>query len=219
MQDAIFSHSKLSFLLGIFVALIVGMNLLGGKIISLFGVPVSVAIFMIPITFLITDIVAEVYGQKISRRFVLIGVTILIMLFLYTALFVAVPPHERYVFNEEYRIIFGASLRIMVASIIAFFLSQLHDVWAFEFLKKKMEGKFLWLRNNISTIISQAIDTVVFMFIAFYKVAPQFDAVFILELALPYYLFKILFAVLDTPFVYLGVRWLRKGMGGMNTLS
>jgi uncharacterized integral membrane protein (TIGR00697 family) len=209
MKDHVLSNSKLSFLLGLFVSLIIGMNLLGGKVTELFGISVSVAIFMVPVTFLITDIVAEVHGKKMSRRFVYIGMVSIVVMLGYTALSVALPAHERYAFNEEYITIFGSSLRIMVASVVAFFLSQLHDVWAFEFLKKRTGGKFLWLRNNLSTMVSQAIDSLVFMFIAFYQVAPQFTALFVIELAIPYYLFKILFAALDTPFVYLGVRWLR----------
>lgn len=213
MKDHILADSKLSLLLGLFISLIVGMNLLGGKITELFGVSVSVAIFMVPITFLITDIVAEVHGKEMSRRFVYIGVASIIIMLGYTALSVALPAHERYTLDSEYVAIFGSSVRIMVASVIAFFLSQLHDVWAFEFLKRKTHGKLLWLRNNLSTFVSQAIDSLVFMFVAFYQVAPQFTALFVLELTIPYYIFKISFAVLDTPFVYLGVRWLR----GKNT--
>jgi len=114
----------------------------------MFNVSVSVAIFMVPITFLITDIVAEVYGKKFSQRFVYIGVAVLVIMMLFVLLSVALPAHERYSYNAEYVTIFGSSLRIMVASILAFFLSQIHDVWAFEFLKKKTGGRFLWLRNN-----------------------------------------------------------------------
>lgn len=209
MGDYMYTDSKLSFLLGFFVSLVIGMNLLGGKITELFGVSVSVAIFMVPITFLITDIVAEVYGKKVSARFVYVGMISIVIMLAYTALFVALPAHERYTLNAEYTAIFGSSVRIMVASVIAFFLSQLHDIWAFEFLKRKTGEKFLWLRNNLSTFVSQAIDSLVFMFIAFYHVTPQFTALFVIELTIPYYLFKIFFAVLDTPFVYLGVRWLK----------
>jgi hypothetical protein len=204
------NDTKLLFLLGIFVALLIGMNLLGGKVIPFFGLSSSVAILMAPLTFLITDIVAEVYGRKTATRFVLIGVVGILLTLAFAALFIILPPHERYPFNEEYRTIFGTSLRFMIASVTAFFLSQLHDVWAFEFWKKKTKGKWLWLRNNLSTIVSQGVDTFVFMTIAFYGVAPQYTMGFILELALPYYAFKVLFAVLDTPFVYLGVRWLRQ---------
>lgn len=200
---------KLKLLLGLFVSLMIAMNLLGGKITAIFGIPVSVAIFMIPITFLITDIVAEVMGKKLARQFVLIGVIALVVIFAYVLLSVNLSPHERYSFNQEYRTIFGSSLRIIVASITAFALAQFHDVWAFHFWKQKTHGKALWLRNNLSTFVSQAIDTFVFMMIAFYQVTPKFTFGFIIALIIPFYLFKVAFAVLDTPLVYLGVKWLR----------
>lgn len=201
---------RLLLLLGLFVGMLIGMNLLGVKIISFFGISVTVGIFMYPITFLITDIVAEVYGKQMARKFLGVGLLVLTIIFAYTALFISLAPHERYVSNPAYVEVFGSSLRIIIASIIAFALSQFHDIWAFEFWKRKTKGKLLWLRNNLSTIVSQAIDTTVFIFIAFYQVSPQFDAAFVFSLIVPFYLFKIAFAILDTPFVYLGVRWLRK---------
>jgi hypothetical protein len=201
---------KIKLLLGLFVSLLVAMNLLGSKITQLAGVSVSVAIFMVPLTFLITDIVEEVRGRKLATQFVLIGTISLVILFGFVALSVHLPSHERYSYGTEYRTIFGSSLRIIVASITGFFLSQIHDVWAFEFWKKQTRGRLLWLRNNLSTMVSQAIDTLVFMMIAFYQVTPMFTFGFIISLAVPYYLFKIAFAVLDTPFVYLGVKWLRR---------
>ena len=97
----------------------------------------------------------------------------------------------------------------MLASVIAFVFSQFHDVWSFHFWKRKTHGKFLWLRNNLSTSVSQLIDTILFMFIAFYKINPKFTVPFIISLIIPYYLFKIGFALIDTIFVYPGVWWLR----------
>jgi hypothetical protein len=202
---------RLSILLGLFSAFLVGMNLLGGKITTIFGISVSVGIFLVPLTFLITDIVEEVYGKKVSRHFILVGVITIIAMLAFTAFFVWLEPNERYAMNEEYTAIFGSSMRIMIASVLAFALGQLHDVWAFSFWKKKTEGKFLWLRNNLSTFASQAVDTFVFMMIAFYMVTPKFDFAFVMSLAIPYYIFKIVFAALDTPFIYLGVNWLKKG--------
>jgi len=161
------------------------------------------------LTFLITDIVEEVHGKKVVKDFILGGVISLVLIFLFTALFVYLEPNPRYTFNEEYKTIFGSSLRMIIASITAFILSQTHDVLVFEWWKKKTKGKALWLRNNISTMGSQLIDTFVFMTIAFYHLTPKFTFAFIISLAIPYYLFKILFAVIDTPFVYLGVKWLR----------
>ena len=204
------NKSRLQILFALFITVLVGMNLLGGKIVSLFGISVSVGIFMVPLTFLITDIVEEVYGKSAIKHFIIGGVISSIIIFLFTGLFVLLEPHTRYSFNEEYRIIFGSSLRMIVASIVAFVLGQVHDAIAFDWLKKKTKGKALWLRNNLSTIISQLIDTFVFMMIAFYHLTPKFTFLFIIQLAIPYYLFKVLFAIIDTPFVYLGVNWLKK---------
>ena len=204
-------QTKLQLLLGLFVGLLVAMNLLGGKIIELPLITTSVGIFMAPLTFLITDVVEEVYGRKVTGGFLLAGVVTLIIVLAYTAIFVQLDPAERFTYDTEYKLVFGNSLRMMIASVVAFVLAQVHDIWAFNFWKTKTHGKFLWLRNNLSTMVSQAIDTLVFMFIAFYHIAPKFDAAFILQLAIPYYLLKIFFAALDTPFVYLGVRWLRNG--------
>jgi len=204
------NDTKLNILFGLFVGLLIGMNLLGSKIIGFLGLSTSVAIFLVPFTFLITDIVSEVKGERMARQFLLAGVAALLMILVVTSVFVVLEPHARYAHNDSYVTVFGASLRIMVASIIALVLSQYHDIWAFEFWRRKTHGRFLWFRNNASTMVSQAIDTLLFMFIAFWHVAPQFDSLFILQLALPYYLLKILFAGLDTPLVYLGVRLLRE---------
>ncbi len=202
---------KLNILFALFVALLIGVNLLGGKIVTFFGISVSVGIFMMPVMFLITDVVEEVYGKKLSYQFVLSAVVALLMVIAFTFMFVGLEPHARFAEkNPAYVSVFSQSLRIMIASVIAFIVAQTHDVWLFGWLKRKTRGKKLWLRNNLSTMVSQAIDTLLFMFIAFYQVTPKFTVAFIFSLAIPYYLFKIVFAFIDTPFVYLGVRWLTK---------
>jgi len=205
------NNFRLQILLSIFIALLVGMNLLWGKLISIFGVPASVGIFMVPLTFLITDIVADVYGKKEVQKFIYLWVGILAMIFLYSALFVILEPNARYGSNEAYTTIFGWSLRIIIASIVAFFLWQLHDIFVFEKVKKLTKGKHLWLRNNISTMWSQLVDSTVFMFIAFYAITPKFTVGFIISLIIPYYIFKVVMALVDTPFVYMWVKWLKNG--------
>jgi len=203
-------QTKTDILISFFIAALMAANLLGTKITTILGVSVSVGIFAYPITFLITDIIEEVHGKKKSQNLIKAGLLTLLFLFILTALCKALPPADRYADNQAYNIVFGNTLRIIIASLIAFLLSQTHDIWAFEFWKTKTNGKLLWLRNNASTWISQLIDTTVFMFIAFYGIAPKFDVLFIITLIIPYWLFKIIFALLDTPFVYLGVKWLRQ---------
>ena len=196
-------------LLGIFITVLILANLLGTKITTLFGVSVSVGIFAYPITFVCTDIVEEVRGRKVTKQFIRMGVIALVLTMALVSLCVALPPAVRYENNAAYMVVFGTSLRMIIASLFAFTLAQTHDIWAFHFWKKRTGGRFLWLRNNLSTMVSQLIDTTIFMFIAFYLVTPKFNAGFIFTLIIPYWLFKVLFAFIDTPLVYLGVKWLK----------
>ncbi|MFH1053273.1 MAG: queuosine precursor transporter [Candidatus Woesearchaeota archaeon] len=201
---------KTDLLLGLFVGSLILANVLGTKITTLFGVRVSVGIFFIPVLFLVTDIICAVHGKKKAKAFVYIALFVMIITLVMTYLSIILPPNATWGNQESFAIIFNSSLRISFASIIAFIFSQFHDVWAFHYWKKLTKGKYLWLRNNASTIVSQLIDTTIFMFIAFYNINPGFDAGFIISLIIPYWLLKIGFALADTPFVYLGTMWLRK---------
>ncbi|OGY47799.1 MAG: hypothetical protein A2840_01120 [Candidatus Buchananbacteria bacterium RIFCSPHIGHO2_01_FULL_47_11b] len=175
-------------------------------------VHVSVGILTVPVMFLITDVVEEVCGRKKASEFVNVAVATMLFALVITLVSVWLPadPARQYFSSEAYTSIFGISARIIIASIVAFVLAQYHDLWAFDFWRKKTAGRYLWLRNNASTIVSQFIDSTVFMFIAFYHISPAFNAIFIFSLILPYWIFKILFALLDTPFAYALVAWLKK---------
>jgi uncharacterized integral membrane protein (TIGR00697 family) len=202
-------EKKVQVLLGVFISALIAGNLLGTKIANLWVFVASVGIFMYPITFLVTDIVEDVFGKEKVRGFVITGFIVTVMVMLLTILSVILPPASRYASNQAFLEVFNPSIRIMIASLIAFLLAQYHDIWAFNFWKNKTKGRFLWLRNNLSTIVSQFIDTTLFMFIAFYMAAPTYTVDFIIALIIPYYLLKVLVAVCDTPFVYLGVWWLK----------
>ena len=201
---------KLLTLISVFVGTLVGMNLLGGKLITIFGFSASVAVFMVPIAFATTDISTETYGRSFSRTLTFAGMIALAVLMVYSVLFVSLAPNERFVHDEAYRTVFGTSLRIIIASIVAFGLAQLQDIFIFERIRRATQGRWLWLRTNTSTFASELVDTTVFMFIAFYMVTPRYDALFIVKLIIPYLLLKIAFALLITPAVYGGVRWLKQ---------
>lgn len=203
-------EQKTSFLLALFVGCLVTANLIGLKIASFGFFEASVGILVFPILFLVTDIVEEVHGKQKAKEFVYIGLAVMVFVLIVTAVAVLLPTAGRsFVSAEEYGKIFGTTLRIFAASIVGFFFSQMHDVWAFNFWRQKTRGKFLWLRNNASTVVSQFLDTTLFMFVAFYAINPDFTAAYVFSLIIPYWLAKVLFAFFDTPFCYLGVKWLR----------
>ena len=203
-------EKKTNILLALFIGSLVAANLIGLKIADFVIFEASVGILAFPITFLITDIVEEVHGKKKAQEFVFLGALTLIFILVLTAIAVGLPYAERSLVKEEYDEIFGTTLRIVIASVIAFILSQAHDVWAFNFWKQRTKGKYLWLRNNLSTMVSSFFDTTIFMFIAFYGISDKFTVSYVFSLIIPYWLVKILFALGDTPLCYLGVKWLKK---------
>jgi len=200
---------KTDIILGFFIAALVLANLLGSKITTIVGIRISVGIFFVPILFLVTDIITEVHGKQRAKNFFYISIAVLLFTIIMMYICIVMPAHENWTNQEAYETIFKGSLRMTIASLIAFILSQYHDIWAFHFWKEKTKGKFLWLRNNASTVVSQLIDTTIFMYIAFYHLTPKFTSGFIFSLIIPYWIFKIVFALLDTPLCYLGVKWLK----------
>jgi len=200
---------KMDILLALFVSSMIIVNTIGSKITTILGVRISVGIFFMPVLFLVTDIVGEVYGRKRAHFFIKVSAGMLIFMFIMIFISIRMPPNPTWDMQESYALIFGSSLRMTFASIISFLISQSFDIAAFDFWKKKTKGKHLWLRNNLSTMTSQFLDTTIFMFIAFYQLTPKFTVPFLFSLILPYWLFKIGFALLDTPLCYAGVRWLK----------
>ena len=205
-----------TYLSTLFVGSIVAANLMGTKVIPFFTIAGfeftgSVGIFLFPLSFLVTDIMTEMWGGKAIRSLIAATITILFIVLGVTALATVLPPADRFAANNTaYNTIFRSSLRITAASIVAFALSQSHDVWAFELWKRVTGGRFLWLRNNLSTIVSQFIDTAVFMMIAFWGVGEQFTLAYVFgSMVPPYWALKVLMALLDTPFVYVGIRVVR----------
>lgn len=174
-------------------------------------------IFFVPILFLVTDIVSEVRGRKVATRLLLIAMGILTTLIVVLLLAIQAKPHPTWGNQEAYALVFGSSLRMTIASVVAFGISQFFDVFAFDFWKKRTHGKFLWIRNNLSTMSSQFLDSTIFMFLAFYQVTPQYTASFLFGLILVNWSFKVILAFLDTPICYLGVRWMYGKQGKPTT--
>lgn len=173
-------------------------------------VSVSVGILTVPLMFLVIDIVHEVWGKKMAKEFIYVGIVSMLFMIAITAISVWVPPAARFADqNAAFTTFFGTSIRFAIASILAFYISQMQDIFVFHYLKEKTKGRWYWLRKNISTYLGEFVDSTIFMFVAFYDPA-KFPAPVVIKMILPYYIFKILFATIDLPLSYFGVWWVKK---------
>ncbi|MCF8370314.1 MAG: queuosine precursor transporter [Bacteroidales bacterium] len=199
---------------GMFIAALVTGNLIFQKFFEwnpwgLYHFEISVGIIPYPITFLITDIISEMYGKKKANRVVLSGLfasvfTLAIILIADYSKATEWSPVGDVVFHR----VFGFTFIAVAASMLAYLLAQFIDVQLFHFWKKLTKGKHLWLRNNASTFTSQFVDTftVLFLLCSFHVIEWQYFS----KLLVNGFLFKIIIALLDTPVIYLLVFLMRK---------
>ena len=197
---------------GIFIASLVTCNLIANKFVTVdlgFKVfIVSAGILPYPLTFLVTDLISELYGQKKANLVVFSGfvASMFVLLFLWLgAQFDAIP--SSIVNDMTYDSVFQNAWRLIAASMVAYLFAQFIDVRIFHFWKKLTNGKHLWLRNNGSTIASQLVDTTLVICILFVGV---WETDQIKSAIIDGWLFKMLMAFIDTPIIY-GIIHLLKG--------
>ena len=200
------------FLSAIFIASLVTCNLIANKFVTVdLGFKVfiiSAGILPYPLTFLVTDLISELYGQKKANLVVFSGfvASMFVLLFLWLGgQFNAIP--SSIVNDDIYNSVFQNAWRIIAASMIAYLFAQFIDVRIFHFWKKLTNGKHLWLRNNGSTIASQLVDTTLVIMILFVGV---WESDQIISAIIDGWLFKMLMAAIDTPIIY-GIIHLLRG--------
>lgn len=198
------TENKFAFLTAIFVIALGASNIIASKVVTIFGFAAPAGIIVYPLTFMVTDVVSEAFGKKKAQWVVWTGFAMMLLLLAIIKIAVLLPPASFYTGQKAFQSIFNASFRIILASLAAYIVSQSCDIALFHFLRRLTNMRFLWLRNNASTMISQLVDTIIFILIAFYGV---YNFQVCLQLIGGQVLFKFLFAILDTPFVYIGVWW------------
>jgi len=209
-----------SIFLVIFITMIVLTNIIGVKLFEIYSITLTTGIITYPLTFLITDIVCEVFGKKKASLMVLLGFFASILSLIFINLAVILPGSEVWVNNSlgynsiedmqnAYESVFTLPGFLITASMLAYLVAQLIDVSIFHYLKKLTSEKKLWLRNNISTIFSQLVDTIIVNSIFLYF-GLNLGWDIILKIIIASYIFKILIAIFDTPFVYIGVHFTKK---------
>ena len=199
-------------LAGLFITALIVCNLIANKFVSVdlgfYTFTLSAGVLPYPITFLITDILSEMYVRKKTSRVVLMGFAALLFTILILWLgkqFAAIESSP--VSDSVYNAAFGNSQRVIFASMTAYLVAQLVDVRLFHFWKRLTNGKMLWLRNNASTMLSQLVDTTLVVGVLFYgKESFETMSGFIID----GWLFKALAAFVDTIPIYIIVWIIRR---------
>lgn len=194
---------------GVFASLTVLANLLAVKTITLGPFIAPAAVLVYASTFLLTDILSELFGEEKARLAVWTGflANIVMLVSVLIALRWSASPLMDPGLASSFDAVFGFAPRVIAASMIAYLVSQHHDVWAYGFWRRKTGGKHMWLRNNASTMASQGIDTLIFITLAFYGLVPNS---ILLQMMAGQYVIKVLIAALDTPFIYLALAAARR---------
>lgn len=196
------------YLNGIFVGLLILSNIVAVKLFSIGTwamLPAAVIIYIF--TFPITDVIVEVYGKKEAQRTVRAGFITQVLALIFIAITIALPAAPAFGDQASYETILSGGLRVVVASLISYMVSQNLDVFVFGQLKARHGQKKLWLRNNASTMTSQLVDTTIFITIAFYGTMPL---AVLGGLILTQYAFKFVASIVLTPVVYLLVGLVKK---------
>lgn len=175
-------------------------------VVDAFGMEMTLGNILFASTFLVTDILSELYGKKSAQTAVYLGIATSVIFILISQSWLLYVPNESDFASPAIRTVFSNTPRLMVVGIVVYVIVQLFDVWAYHkwwaFTSKKFgdRKKFLWLRNNGSTLVSQLLNTVLFTWGAFFG---THDTATLISIAISSYVIFVVTSLADTPFVYL----------------
>ncbi|TYA55127.1 queuosine precursor transporter [Formosa maritima] len=219
IKDKLVAQKIYLFLAALFITSLVVSNLIFQKFfywhpldIEIFGVKlfeISVGILPYPITFLITDLISEIYGKKRANQVVVAGIFASLFSLLIVLVANVVPATDWSPVNDQlFSTVFGNTAIAVAASMLAYLFAQFVDIQIYHFWKRLTKGKHLWLRNNFSTFLSQFVDTcTILLLLCSFNIIEwnKFSGLLIAG-----FTFKVLIAIFDTPFLYLGVYLFKK---------
>jgi uncharacterized integral membrane protein (TIGR00697 family) len=182
-------------------------NLQGPKLTVIFGMETSLGVILYSSIYFATDLLSEKYGRKEAQGAVLLGfiISIIMVIMIFISL-LFLPSQTIYAQNvhDAMNVLFSFTPIFVFGSLFVYLITQSVDIWIFHAIKKKTNGRHLWLRNNVSTILSQALDTVLYALIVWAPIVGFWKA---LALAMSKYIIKILIALIDTVFLYWAIEW------------
>ena len=179
-------------------------NIMTAKSVDMFGLSSTMGTVLFASTFLATDILTENYDFKLARKAVFMGMFGTLFYIVSSQIAIRYIPSAFDYAHDSMVTIFSLSLRISISSIIMYFVANMADVYLYDKLKTKMSGKYMWLRNNVSTILCNCLENFLFMLMAFLGV---FDIKTVIIMALSTSVIEIIAGICDTPFLYVATKW------------
>ena len=206
-------------LYGVIVFSLLMANIQGPKLTTILGLQTSMGVILYSSIFFATDLLSEKFGRREAQRAVMLGfaVSVMVVIISRVGLLYAPSPDPDTAehasrMHEAMSALFDYTPRFVFGSLLAYLLSQSFDVWIFHRIRKATGVKHLWLRNTGSTLLSQVIDTLIYGLVVWWGIV---DFVTALQLAAAKYVFKLLIAVIDTPFIYWARSWKRSAGSGL----
>jgi queuosine precursor transporter len=190
-----------------FVVILLVSNLIAQKVCQIGPFAVSGAILLFPVTYIFGDIFTEIYGFAASRRAIWLGFFGTILLYVMGAIIIALPAAPGWHNQEAFAIVFGFIPRILAASLVAFCAGEFANSYTMARLKLLTDGRRLWTRTIGSTIVGQAVDTTLVIFLTFVGVVPLRT---LGNMIVTGYVLKVAYEVLATPLTYAVINWLKR---------
>jgi uncharacterized integral membrane protein (TIGR00697 family) len=208
MSEPIHRYKYYDFIMASFVTVLLCSNLIGAsKVCKIGSFSFGAGILFFPLSYIFGDILTEVYGYSRSRRVVWAGFTAQIFASFMAYVVLSMPPAPDWPNQKALETVFGATYRIVIASLTAFFIGEFTNSYVLAKLKIFTNGKFLWVRTIGSTIAGEGVDSLIFYPIAFYGI---WKTDLVLQVMINNFILKVLWEALMTPVTYLIVGFLKR---------
>ncbi|OHD15816.1 MAG: transporter [Spirochaetes bacterium GWD1_61_31] len=207
MPDGLPKKNFLPVLSGLFVGVLVISNILATKMVQLGPFVFDGGTLLFPLSYIFGDVLTEVYGYKDSRKVIWTGLLMLVLMSANTWLIGVLPAEPSWPFQADFDHLLLPLPRIALASIVAYFAGEYSNSVVLSRLKIRFKGRYLWVRTIGSTLVGQALDTLLFVLIAFYGLYPL---PVLIAMVLSNYLFKTTIEAAFTPLTYLAVGAVKK---------
>jgi len=191
----------------IFVSCLLVSNIIAGKLITVFGIVLPGAVILFPLVYIVGDVLTEVYGFQKARLVIWSGFVCNMIMVAAFYIVLVIPSPEFFEGGSAFALVLGSTPRIVLASLLAYWVGEFVNSMVLSKLKILTEGRFLWVRTIGSSLVGQGLDTFIFIAVSFWGTLPT---AVLWQMMMYQYLFKITFEIVATPLTYLVVGWLKR---------